>query len=121
MKSRPFPANSHEQVWVKVNAPVDRGIAQVVTALSKLNDLQAVDSCQGEPNGGKAAHVYFYYRDWRSIGELVFERIEPALHAKVGSAATVSVEVFNGSNPMGKLSFDAEATDMVASALDQIL
>jgi hypothetical protein len=51
----------------------------------------------------------------------MFDRIGPALWERLGSEALVSVEIFNESEPMGKLSFDKEATDVVASLLDQLL
>jgi hypothetical protein len=107
----------HEQVWVKVNVPVDRGIARVVSILNRLEGLHTLDSCEGIL-GAKPAHVYFNYGDWRRIGQLVFEQIGPALWGKFGNEAVVSLEVFNESEPMGKLSFDKEATDAVASLLD---
>ena len=110
----------HEQVWVKVNAPVDRGIARVVSALNRMEGLRTIDSCEGI-SGAKQAHIYFNYGDWRQIGELVFDRIGPALWGKLGDEAIVSLEIFNESEPLGKLSFDKEATDVVASLLDELL
>ena len=110
----------HEQTWVKVNAQVDRGIARVVSLLNSLDGLQTIDSCEGIA-GSKPAHVYFNYGDWRKLGALMFERIGPALWAQFGREALVSVEMFNGSEPMGKLSFDKEATSVVASLLESLL
>jgi hypothetical protein len=110
----------HEQVWVKVNAPVDRGIARIVAILSSIEGLRTLDSCEGIA-GYKPAHVYFNFGSWAKIGSLMFDRIGPALWERLGSEALVSVEIFNESEPMGKLSFDKEATDVVASLLDQLL
>lgn len=109
----------HQQVWVKVNAPVDRGIAKVVSILCRLEHLHTIDSCEGIA-GSAPAHVYFTCGDWREIGELLFERIGPALWDRFGNEAVVSLEVFNESAPMGKLSFDKEATGIVASLLDAL-
>lgn len=114
------PSERHQQVWVKVNAPVDQGIARVVAALSRLDHLHTLDSCEGI-KGSKPAHVYFNYGDWREIGELMFERIGPALWGKCGDQAIVSLEIFNESIPMGKISFDKESTDIVASLLEESL
>ena len=111
---------THEQVWVKVNAPVDRGIARIVSILNRLDGLRTIDSCEGIM-GAKPAHVYFNYGDWRQISELMFGRIGPTLWGRFGNEAVVSLEVFNESEPMGKLSFDKEATDVVASLLDELL
>jgi len=116
----PCVTEDHEQVWIKVNTRVDRGIARVVSALNCLDGLQTVDSCEGIAKY-KPAHVYFYYGDWHQIGTLVFDRIGPALWGRLGNEAIVSLEVFNDSAPMGKLSFDKEATNVVASILEELL
>jgi hypothetical protein len=111
---------THEQVWIKVNAPVDRGIARVVSLLSEFQCLHTLDSCEGI-EGGKPAHVYFNCGDWRELGHLLFDQIGPALWRRFGNDAVVSLEIFNDSRPMGKLSFDNEATDVVASVLDSLV
>jgi hypothetical protein len=112
--------SGHDQVWVKVNAPVDAGIAEVVSILNRFEGLYTLDSCEGIA-GEKPAHVYFNYGDWRQIGDLMFDHIGPALFSKFGNEAIVSLEVFNGSEPMGKLSFDKEATCDVASLLERLV
>lgn len=37
----------HKQVWVKVNARVDEGVAPRVVALSEFEDVVTYSSCQG--------------------------------------------------------------------------
>lgn len=113
-------SSGHSQVWVKVNAPIDAGIAQIVLILNRIEGLHTLDSCEGITDE-KPAHVYFNYGDWRQIGDLMFNRIGPALFDRFGSETSVSVEVFNGSDPMGKLSFDKEATDAVTFVLGDLL
>jgi len=120
MNSPMITSTGHSQVWVKVNAPIDAGIADVVSILNRIEGLHTLDSCEGI-SGAKPAHVYFNYGDWHQIGDLMFNRLGPALFERFGSEATVSVELFNYSEPMGKLSFDKEATPSVASVLDQLL
>lgn len=107
---------NHPQVLVKVNTQVDEGIAEIVELLTTVTRLQTVDSCQGNPG---EAYVYFRLDGWKSVGGLLFEVIEPALRS-VGEYCT-SVEVFNGSDAMGKISFRAEALDRVLSALKEVL
>jgi hypothetical protein len=114
------PEERHEQVWVKANVPVDRGIANVVSILNRIDGLRTLDSCEGIA-GKKPAHVYFNYGDWKQLGELMFGEIGPRLWSRFGSDAIVSLEIFNESEPMGKLSFDKEATDVVASILNESL
>ncbi len=50
---------SHRQVLVKVNAPVDEGIAEVVSALNEFPGLYTTQSCQGREDG--YAFVWFRY------------------------------------------------------------
>jgi hypothetical protein len=110
----------HEQVSVKVNAKVDREIAPVVSLLSEIDGLETVASCEGV-SGSAPAYVYFNYGDWHKLGALLFERLGPTLWASLQDEATVSLEIFNDSEPMGKLTFDKEATGRVASLLEQLL
>jgi hypothetical protein len=110
----------HAQVWVKVNAPVDEGIAAVVEMLNRLPGLRTIDSCEGIP-GKKPAHVYFNYGDWKKISRFAFAELGPELAKAMDGDAVASVEVFNGSDPMGKLSFDTEATPKVASVLKRLI
>jgi hypothetical protein len=71
--------------------------------------------------GSRPAYVYFNYGAWQQIGALLFERLGPPLWHRLEDQATISLEVSNNSEPMGKLSFDKEATDSVASLLDELL
>lgn len=51
----------HRTVLVKVNAPVDEGIAEIVTALNAFPGLYTTQSCQGRENG--YGFVWFRYGD----------------------------------------------------------
>ena len=110
---------AHRQVWVKVNARVDEGMAEIIRLLNTIPGLQTLDSCQGELNG-RPAHVFFTYGDWRRLGAFVFDKLAPRLDAVPGETAA-TIEMFNGSLPTGRLSFNAEATPLVASALKDLL
>jgi hypothetical protein len=110
----------HRQVLVKVNAEVDAGIAEVVSILNRVEGLQTIESCQGERGAGPA-YVYFWYGDWKNISEFVFEDLSPRLSSDVGADHSVSVEIFNGSRPTGRLQFSPEATNKVASVLNHIV
>ena len=116
--------NSHVQTWVKVNAPVDQGIAEVVSILSEVEGLQTVESCQGEPvrdhlDRDVLGFVFFYLGDWRTISEFAFGTIAPALGGIGG--ATITVEMFGGSDPMGKLGVLAPEIPKLAAALRQAI
>lgn len=107
---------THEQTWVKVNAPVDSKIADIVSLLNSVDGLETLDSCQGDP-GEREAYIYFSYGDWHNLSAFVFERLRPELRsladdARVRLEASMDCEV-----PLARLSFRAEATEAVASAL----
>ena len=71
----------HESVAVKVNALVDQGIAPLVEALSEIDGLITLDSCQGAPPEGAEAYVSFTYgdgSDWAETGRLL-ERLSQSL------------------------------------------
>jgi len=99
---------------VKVNAPVDKGIAPLVSALSRVSELETLSSCQGRKRQAEA-NVYFHLGTWKEICDFAFGRLVPAL-ARIGGWS-VSVEVFNGSKPMAKLSCTAEGLPNFTSAV----
>jgi len=50
---------AHKQVFVKVNAPVDEQVADLVTALSAFPHVVTVESCQGFNPKTDFACIYF--------------------------------------------------------------
>lgn len=112
--------SAHEQVWIKVNAPVDAGVAELVSVLNSVDGLETLQSCQGEA-GGRDGYVYFACGDWRNMCELVFQKIGPALKSRADEDAKLVVEATSADAPMAKLSFKAEATGIVVSALKEVL
>jgi hypothetical protein len=110
----------HEQVWVKVNAPVDAGVAEIVAVLNSVDGLETLQSCQGDA-GGKSGYVYFACGDWQKMCQFVFQKIGPTLKSKADEDAKLTVEATSAEAPMAKLSFKAEATDTVVSALKEAL
>jgi len=57
----------HEQVVVKVNAQVDKGIAPLVEALNGFDGVITLDSCERGVTG--ASYVFFLYGSgWRELG-----------------------------------------------------
>jgi hypothetical protein len=112
--------STHEQVWVKVNAPVDAGVAEVVAVLNTVAGLETLQSCQGDA-GKRDGYVYFSCGDWQKMCQLVFQKIGPTLKNKVDEDAKLTVEATSADAPMAKLSFKAEATGIVVSALKEAL
>jgi hypothetical protein len=111
---------THEQVWVKVNAPVDAGVAEIVSVLNSVDGLETLQSCQGDA-GRKDGYVYFACGDWHRVCELVFQKIGPTLKNKVDEDVKLTVEATLAESPVAKLSFKAEATGIVVSALKEAL
>jgi hypothetical protein len=111
---------THEQIWGKVNAPVDAGVAEIVSVLNGVEGLETLQSCQGDA-GKRDGYVYFFCGDWRKVSEFVFEKIGPTLKSKVDEDATLTVEATSADVPMAKLSFKAEAAGIVVSALKEAL
>ena len=104
----------HETVWVKVNAPVDRGVAALVEALSRFTGLRTIESCQGPP-----AWVCFDagegIGEWRKLADLVLDKLGPA----VGELARF--EIISGSNfPKGELTVCPEVLDDTVRCLHHL-
>ena len=111
----------HLQKWIKVNAAVDLGIAEIVSLLSCVEQLETLQSCEGDP-AGKEAYVYFCCGDWSRICARIFEKIGPALKGQVEDEdARLTVEVGSSEEPIAKLSFRAEVTGAITSALKKAL
>ena len=62
--------NKHRQVLVKVNARCDEGIAPLISALSEINGIITLDSCDEGILG--ESHVFFTFgENWRDLGNLL--------------------------------------------------
>lgn len=107
--------SSHVQTWVKVNAPVDEGIAQLIEALSAFPMLQTIESCQGgyprsdADKEGMQAVVFFYYgqhdhaHPYREISEFVLGYLGPGLMKELGDLVSIRIEVTMQYVIMGEL------------------
>ena len=84
--------------------------------------LQTLESCQGESAGNSLsrempAYVFFLFNDWQTISRFAFEVVSPAL-GKIDADTAVTVEVFNCSDPMGKIQIRSpSAIPAIAAAL----
>jgi len=72
---------THEQVFVRVNAPVDRGAADLVTALSAFPKLQTVESCEDSNGWGWVTFVYGIHpeRSWEDLAKFVLQFLGPRI------------------------------------------
>ena len=106
---------AHKQVWVKVNAPVDRGIAELIEALSAFPKLQTFASCQGgyprsdADKEGMPAVVFFHYgqddhaNPYREIADFVLGYLGPGLMKELGDLVSIRIEVTSQYIIMGDL------------------
>lgn len=110
----------HEEIFVKVNAPVDRGIAPLVEALSAIPDLETLESCQGDPDSHKMAYVFFRYRDWQAAGELLFEQILGALDEDLRAEVSVSLTAYDTSHAQGRIAVEQSAMPALINVIRSV-
>jgi len=93
-------------------------MARLVLALSSLDGLQTLQSCECNKQG--EAYIHFWYGSWERTSNLVFAEIIPALES-AGVSATGSVEVFNGSLPTARIGFNATALEKATAAIETLV
>ncbi len=114
----------HKQKFIKVNAPVDEGVADLVTALSAFARLQTISSCQGSQD--RPARILFIYgcyegrHFWRELAEFVLGFFGPALVREVGDRATVYLQVCESGLIQAELTVWHEAFPHVLRALKRL-
>ena len=99
----------HKQTWVKVNAPVGEGVAELILALSSFPKLRTFESCQ-EDNEHPAV-VFFSYADsnvdddisWRELSEFTLGFLGPRLAHHLGDRVTLSLTITCWGWPQGEL------------------
>ena len=93
----------HHEIWVKVNALADEGIAPLVELLSRIPELETLASCQGY-SSGVHGYVIFKMRGWREIGTLLFDRILPLLPEDLRPDVSLEIICFDTDCVHGRLS-----------------
>ena len=110
----------HRQVCIKVNAEVDEGVTDLVSALSDFEGLITIESCQGEP-GRHDAFVLFHCRDWRSCGSVMFDKIYPALDPNLRAVVSLSVETLGEDAALGRVGVDPAKLSELAAAVGRVV
>jgi hypothetical protein len=110
----------HGQTAVKVNALVDEGIADLVSALSEIRGLMTIESCQGDL-GGSDAFVIFRFGDWRQSGEFLFERLLPAMSPDLRSAVSLRLQAYDADTAVGSMTVDPSAVPALARCVRELL
>jgi hypothetical protein len=109
----------HHEVPVKVNAWVDEGVADLVTALSEIDGLVTLESCQGEP-AQRNAFVMFRFGSWRNCGELLFDRLLAAMDGDLRADISLSLVGYDPTNCLGRISLPPEAVRSVATLIRSV-
>lgn len=113
-------ATCHREVWIRVNAKCDEGIAPLVIALNRLEGVVTVDSCENGPWG---AYVFFTYGDsWQELAGLMQAISTELSKIVLPCGYTLSLE-WLGSNdkPYARISLEPEYVRVVAGGLEKVV
>ncbi|MEW6532348.1 MAG: hypothetical protein AB1473_16075 [Thermodesulfobacteriota bacterium] len=115
---------NHVQTWVKVNAPIDTGIAELVELLNEFPAVQTIESCQGTES--EAAWVAFWCgehwrRPWEDLCEFVFGYLGPKMTATLGNAISLQVIITENGGIQGELTVQPGAMRPTVQALKLLL
>ena len=119
MKCPPSRPGVHKQVMVQVNAPVDEGIADLVSALSGIDGVETLESCQGDA-GERAAFVVFRFGDWRRCGDLLFDRLLPSMHPDLRSGVSVRLEAYDTESARAWIELDPGAVGQMSDCVRRL-
>ncbi len=110
----------HEQIMVKVNTLIDKGIAGIVSALSDFPNLETVESCEGNEECGPWV-CFRYGTYWKhpycELANFVLGFVAPHLSKAVGDDATVRIQATPAGNIYGELFVRPGAASRVEAAL----
>ena len=107
---------THRQVTVKVNAQCDEGIAPLVEALSGIDGVITLDSCE---NGAWGAYVFFTYRDtWQQLAALLQELSSQLSTEHLPVGYSFSMEwLGNNDKPRAQLNLESEHIGFMADGI----
>lgn len=110
----------HREVPVRVNAWVDEGIADLVSALSEIGGLVTIESCQGTL-GERSAFVVFRLGDWRQCGEFLFGQILPRMSPDLRADVSLKLQAYDTSTALGSITLEPAAVPMFVRCLREVL
>jgi len=113
----------HDQTWVKVNVPVDRGVESIVSALSAFSGLETVESCEGNLERGPwicFRYGAYWEHPWRELADFVLGYLAPGLARALGDDVNVRVQVTPSGQVFGELSMRPGAQRRVEAALAEL-
>lgn len=109
----------HRQVMVRVNAPVDEGVAALVSALSGIDGVVTLESCQGH-SGARDAFVVFCMDTWQACGDLLFERLLPLMPVGLRSDVSLRLEAYDTKIARAWITLDPGAIEPMSECVRQL-
>ena len=114
----------HKQVWAKVNAAVDEGVADLIAALSAFPQLRTIESCENIGDG--TAWVCFQYGDenleqsWLPLAKFVLGFFGPGLMRQIGDSVQISIYVRTNGLPQAELAVRPGTGSATAKAIRRL-
>jgi hypothetical protein len=109
----------HNQVQVKVNAWVDEGIADLVAALSDIEGLVTLESCQGGETAGDA-FVYFRLGGWQQSGEFLFEKLLAVLPPDLKAVTSLRLSAYDADVPLASITIEPCAVSALTGCIREL-
>lgn len=107
----------HREVPVKVNAWVDEGVADLVSALSEIEGLVTLESCQGSPGD---AFVYFRLGNWQQSGEFLFDRLLTVLPPDLKAVTSLRLSAYDTDLPLASITVEPCAVPALTRCVREI-
>jgi len=113
---------AHDQVWIKVNAPVDSGIAALIAALSAFPKLQTIESCQGINGWAWVCFVYgkHWEKPWQELADFVLGFLGPRLAQELGDRIRVSLQVTEAGQVRAEMDVNSAAIPATVKLLNEL-
>jgi hypothetical protein len=109
----------HRHVIVRVNAPVDEGIAPLVVALSEISGLVTMESCQGH-DGQQDAFVVFHMGDWRTCGKSLFDQLLTSMSHDLRSDVSLRLEAYDTQFARGWITLNPAAIESLSECVKRL-
>jgi hypothetical protein len=106
---------SHREVMVKVNAPVDKGVAPLVVALSEDSCVQTIESCEGDEE--RPAFVIFRRGNWQECGSFLFDELLASMPDDLRADVSLSLAAYDDDLCHGRIALSPAAIDRLANLI----
>ncbi len=109
----------HQQVSVKVNAQVDRGIAELISSLSDFPELRTLESCERDNDWAWVCFVYGT-DGWRSLAKFVFDTVGPPLVSKFGDRVNLNIGITEAGDYRAEMTVNKGVISAVSKAVKRM-